>query len=257
MALEEDDNRDSLEEPSDEENLSDDAEDEEDMDDSEDEEDMDDKGFDVQGPFNPSYHSTGGGTNMGKTHPSVGPSAPPKEKKKKEDKPYRRRWGHFGLCITATYGKRSGWGSKQGLRELIQNLYTLEKLVADDSADNVCENPNGTPRAVEWVPEFTENDRVQTFIAYELGKKPRPWRGKHNRKTALGFIEYRKDQEVFQLVNKDTKLRRSVWDMGSTTKENKPHQIGGHGIYLALYFLTSRGRHESGNYWITTTGSSG
>jgi hypothetical protein len=58
------------------------------------------------------------------------PSKPPKEKLRqiKQRKPYVRRWGLLGLSMTANYGKKSGWGCRAGVRELIQNLYAPKGL---------------------------------------------------------------------------------------------------------------------------------
>jgi hypothetical protein len=36
---------------------------------------------------------------------------------------YVRKWGLLGLSMTANYAKRSGWGSRAGFRELVQNMY--------------------------------------------------------------------------------------------------------------------------------------
>ena len=37
-----------------------------------------------------------------------------------------RRKGKIPLNMTKNYGKKSGWGFRQGIRELIQNLYNLQ-----------------------------------------------------------------------------------------------------------------------------------
>jgi hypothetical protein len=86
------------------------------------------------------------------------------------------------------------------------------------------------------VFESTEDDRVHTYLAYATGTTPKGKRGTgiHDRKVALGWITHRKDDKLFELVNKNTTLDRSCWDMGATTKENKAHQIGGHGIPSAV-----------------------
>lgn len=58
------------------------------------------------------------------------PSKPPEEKLRqiKQRKPYVRRWGLLGLTMTENYGKKSGWGCRAGIRELIQNLYAPKGL---------------------------------------------------------------------------------------------------------------------------------
>ena len=37
-----------------------------------------------------------------------------------------KRTGRVPLNMTRNYGRRSGWGVRQGIRELIQNLYALQ-----------------------------------------------------------------------------------------------------------------------------------
>jgi hypothetical protein len=111
-----------------------------------------------------------------------------------------------------------------------------QKDCSHSSADNVGENPDGTPRAVDWAFESTENDHVHTYIAYAEGTRPKPRRGTVilNRQKALGFISHRKDDKLLEIVNKKTSLERTVWDMGETTKENKEHLIGGHGMSIEM-----------------------
>lgn len=143
---------------------------------------------------------------------------------------------------TLADGEYSHYPSKQtmairadvGITELVSvnwsriciSLLGLTKF----SADNVCENPDGTARVVTWQYEFAEEGQVQTYIAYAQGTQPRASNGVHNRKNCLGYISYHKRAKLFELVNKNTKLERTVWDMGNTSKANKAHMIGGHGI---------------------------
>jgi hypothetical protein len=39
-----------------------------------------------------------------------------------------RRRGIIPVNLTSTYGQRSGWGIRQGIRELLQNLYFTAQL---------------------------------------------------------------------------------------------------------------------------------
>ena len=79
-----------------------------------------------------------------------------------------RRGGNIPLNLTSNYTRKPGWGEREGIRELIQNLYipVHEDEVANYSADNVRENDNGTPREVDWVFESTEGVTMQIYIAY-------------------------------------------------------------------------------------------
>ena len=144
-----------------------------------------------------------------------------------------RRTGRIPLNLTENYGLRSGWGIHQGIRELIQNLYTQFGCPSSNinSADNVRENEDGSLRIVDWVFETTQNDQVHSYIAYAQGTKPRPHRqtGLYNRKNSLGYIIYRKPENRFILVNKNTSLSRRIWSMGETSKGTSAHHIGGHG----------------------------
>ena len=100
-----------------------------------------------------------------------------------------------------------------------------------NSADNVRENTDGSLRMVDWVLEKTDNDQVQTFLAYAQGTKPKPnsQTGLHNRRKALGYITLHKNTTTIILVNKDTRLSRHVWSMGETSKRGQDH-VGGHDI---------------------------
>jgi hypothetical protein len=153
-----------------------------------------------------------------------------KPRKTKKDKVQRTGW--VNLNLTNTYGLASGWGGREGIRELMQNLYFLVyEFNSNNSADNVHGNPDGSERLVDWVLESTENDTVLTYIAYVRGSTPRPRAGLHQRKNCLGYIVHRKNEGRFVLVNKNTALFRHIWSMGETNKGDREHHIGGHGTF--------------------------
>lgn len=147
--------------------------------------------------------------------------------------------GIRGLSLTPSYCEMTGWGIQQGLRELFQNLYNpllflaLNVINVLNRFDNVTEYPDGTGRSVEWIFEETEDGLVHSYIAYEKGTRPKPNRktGLHNRSKALAFIIHRINEKRLVLVNRHTILSRWIWALGQTSKTNKPHQIGGHGIF--------------------------
>lgn len=51
---------------------------------------------------------------------------PQRPVRRREDIPFERRWGLIPLSLRDTYGKRSGWGCRAGIRELVQNLYSYK-----------------------------------------------------------------------------------------------------------------------------------
>jgi hypothetical protein len=213
-----------------------------DDDDDSDDDDESDSG-DVEGPL-----PLGGPTDtsgMVKAEPEPKTKTEPKTEFKKKRRPADRvqRTGDVDLNLTDNYGRKSNWGIREGVRELIQNLYLpcLNPFPSEtnNSADNVRTHANGTSREVEWVFEPGEKDRVPTYIAYTKGTKPKPdaKTGLHNRKTALGYIFHRLNEKRLVLINHNTKLSRGVWSMGETTKATNEHCIGGHGMRPSLNFV--------------------
>lgn len=153
-----------------------------------------------------------------------------KRKPPKENKERVQRTGWVNLNLTKNYGLASGWGVREGIRELMQNLYfVIYEFNSNESADNVRGNPDGSERLVDWVLESIEDGNVLTYIAYVRGSTPTPQAGLHKRKNCLGYIVHRKKEGRFVLVNKETALFRHIWSMGETNKGGREHHIGGHG----------------------------
>jgi hypothetical protein len=152
------------------------------------------------------------------------------ESKDQSEKPRPRRTGYMPLNIIKSYGLLSGWGVRQGIRELLQNLYQPSFYRLYVSVDNVRTNADGTAREVEWAVETA--DGITTYLAFEKGRKPRPNPKTKllNKTRSLGYIIYQEGYGgKLVLVNRETKLSRQAWSIGQTTKGNGKHQIGGHG----------------------------
>jgi hypothetical protein len=150
------------------------------------------------------------------------------------------RLGWVDLNLTSNFGRASDWGVREGIRELIQNLYFLvHKFNSNNSADNVHGTPGGSERLVDWVLETTENNTVLTYFAYARGPTPRPEAGVHQWKNYLGYIVHRKKEGRFVLVNKNTVLLRNIWSMGETSRGGKEHDIGVHGTFVYPNFAVN------------------
>lgn len=203
--------------------------------DSEDEDSWDD----YVDPPTQTNHEGGGSiiSDLAKREPNKQKGVNVEKKPPKPKKERIQRSGWVNLNLTKNYGLASGWGLREGIRELMQNLYFhIHKFNSNNSADNVHGHPDGSERLVDWILESTENDTVLTYIAYNRGLTPKPRAGLHQRKNCLGYIVHRKKEGRFVLVNKKTALFRHIWSMGETSKGDREHHIGGHGTFTYRNF---------------------
>ena len=160
-----------------------------------------------------------------------------------------RRRGRVFLSLTSEYGRKSGMGIREGVRELLKTLcvtYLEAVRLTDHSVDNVRVAPDGSLRQIEWVCENTD-DRVATFLAHIRGPKQEPGHdtGLFDQHAALGYIIYRRDKYRLILVNKNTSFSRQVWSIGGV-REPK-HYIGSYGTFMYAQCLTFRGNVNGDN----------
>jgi hypothetical protein len=147
-----------------------------------------------------------------------GRHAQPQERED-EAQPKIQRSGRIAIDMTSSDWERiikmsQSWSANAGIRWLMENLYILPSfLVLTGSVNNIRENPDGSPRDVEWVCE--RSGTYQLFVAYPAGQVSEPGKGYGN---ALGWINHRYPQGQLVLMIKNTKLSRSTWSMAHTSK---------------------------------------
>ena len=148
----------------------------------------------------------------------------------------RRPRNTLFLNIKRKHTKKTRWNASCGVRELIQNLW-----------DGILQRRGIDPWDVEVVKDQSPKSGVVTFNFYGAHNQPRGFTAppaarrkstiqpqRNDQSQLCAKISYSPNLKELKLVNYGVSLDRNILSLGTTSKKEASHAIGGHGEGLKV-----------------------